>query len=225
MRAMTMMRIAVAAVLPVSVMTSAHAQFGASVVTVVNDYPATRNQIQTMAQWAKQYQQMIQQITHLKNQYDAITGNRGLGQILNNPSLRTYLPDGWASIYDQIRNGQLQGISNKAASIYSAEQFDPNATGGRKRQLDVLAANKAITMQAYDATVARVNNINELMKQADATGDMKAAADLQNRMAAENAMIQNEQVRLNLALELQRVEAQLAAEQRGREFDQVFTRR
>lgn len=222
MKATTMMRLAVAFVLPVSVSSNAHAQWS---VNVNSDFPAMINQAQTLAQWAKQYKQMIEQITHLKNQYDAMTGNRGLGQILNNPSLRTYLPDGWGSIYDQVRSGNLQGISSKAASIYSAEQFDPNATGGRRRQLDVLAANKAITMQAYNATVARVNNINELMKQADATGDMKAAADLQNRMAAENAMIQNEQVRLNLALELQRVEAQLAAEQRGREFDQVFTRR
>lgn len=222
MRAITMMRLAVAFVLPVSVSMGAHAQW---TVNVNSDIPAMINQAQTMAQWGKQYQQMIEQITHMKNQYAAMTGSRGLGQILNNPSLRTYLPDGWATIYDQVRSGQLRGISSKAASIYSAEQFDPSATGGRKRQLDVLAANKAITMQAYDATVARVNNINELMKQADATGDMKATSDLQNRMTAESAMIQNEQVRLNLALELQRVEAQLAAEQRGREFDQVFTRR
>ncbi|MGJ7915565.1 P-type DNA transfer protein VirB5 [Massilia sp. LXY-6] len=194
-------------------------------VNVNSDIPAAINQAQTMAQWAKQYEQMVQSITHLKSQVDAMTGPRGLGEILNNPALRAYLPDQWAPIYDQVKYGNLKGLSGKVAAIYSAEGFDPNATAGRRRQLNVLAANKAMTMQAYDATLARVNNINDLMKQANATGDMKATADLQNRMAAENAMIQAEQNRLNLALELQRIEAQLATEQRNREFDSVFTKR
>jgi type IV secretion system protein VirB5 len=212
----------VAAVMSMFLASGAHAQW---TVNVNSDIPASINQAQTMAPWAKQYEQMVQSITHLKSQVDAMTGPRGLGQILNNPALRAYLPDQWASIYDQVKYGNLQGLSGKAAAIYSAEGFDPNATNGRRRQLDVLAANKAITMQAYDATLARVNNINDLMKQANATGDVKATADLQNRMAAENAMIQAEQNRLTLALELQRIEAQLASEQRSREFDAVFTRR
>lgn len=213
--------LALAAIIGAAASPVAYAQW---TVNVNSDVPAMINQAQTMAQWAKQYEQMVQQITHLKNQYDSMTGTRGLGQILNNPALRTYLPDQWASIYDQVRKGQLQGVSSRATSIYSAEGFDPNATGGRKRQLDVLAANKAITMQAYDASLARVQNINALMQQADATGDVKAAADLQNRMAAENALIQNEQVRLNLAMQLQQAEMQLAAEQRSREFADKFAR-
>jgi type IV secretion system protein VirB5 len=213
--------LALAAIIGAAISPVANAQW---TVNVNSDIPAMINQAQTMAQWAKQYEQMVQQITHLKNQYDSMTGTRGLGQILNNPALRTYLPDQWASIYDQVRKGQLQGVSSRATSIYSAEGFDPNATGGRKRQLDVLAANKAITMQAYDASLARVQNINALMQQADGTGDVKATADLQNRMAAENALIQNEQVRLNLAMQLQQAEMQLAAEQRSREFADKFAR-
>lgn len=205
----------------ITLMPAARAQF---TVNVNSDVPAMINQAQTMAQWSNQYQQMIQQITHMKNQYEALTGNRGLGRILNNPALRTYLPDQWTSIYDQVRRGQLQGVSSMASSVYAAERFDPNATGGRKRQLEVLAANKAITMQAYDASLNRVNNINALMQQADATGDMKAAADLQNRMAAENALIQNEQIRLNLAMQLQQAELKLAEEQREREFATKFAR-
>jgi type IV secretion system protein VirB5 len=211
--------LALAAAMGAAASPAAYAQW---TVNVNSDIPATINQVQTMAQWAKQYQQMIQQITHMKNQYDAITGTRGLGQILNNPALRNYLPDQWANIYDQVRNGQLQGLSTKATSIYAAEGFDPHATGGRKRQLEILAANKAMAMQAYDATLQRVQNINALMQQADATNDMKAAADLQNRMAAENASIQNEQVRLNLAMQLQQAELQLADQQRSAEFSSKY---
>jgi type IV secretion system protein VirB5 len=62
------------------------------------------------------------------------------------------------------------------------------------------------------------------MAKADTTMDTKAAADLQNRMAAENAMIQNEQIRLNLLTQLQVAESQLANEQRAREFDTKFAK-
>jgi type IV secretion system protein VirB5 len=208
-----------AALIGTAVSPAAHAQW---TVNVNSDIPAMINQAKTMVEWGKQYQNMIDQIKQMKYQYEAITGTRNLGQILNNPALRTYLPDQWANIYDQVRNGQLQGLSTKATSIYSAEGFDPHATGGRKRQLEILAANKAMAMQAYDATLQRVQNINALMQQADATNDMKAAADLQNRMAAENASIQNEQVRLNLAMQLQQAELQLADQQRSAEFSSKY---
>jgi type IV secretion system protein VirB5 len=193
-------------------------------VTITASFPDTANQIQTMTQWANQYTQMVGQINQMKQQYVSITGNRGLGQIMNNPALRGYLPDQWAGIYDKVRGGTLPGISSAANSIFSTEGFDGAAVGGRKRQLDVMAANKAMTMQAYDATLARVSNINALMAKADTTMDTKAAADLQNRMAAENAMIQNEQIRLNLLAQLQVAETQLANEQRAHEFDAKFAR-
>jgi type IV secretion system protein VirB5 len=193
-------------------------------VTIVGSIPDTLNQVQIMAQWTKQYQQMVNQINQMKQQYESITGTRGFGQILNNPALRNYLPDQWAGIYDKANTGALPGISGKANSIFSSEGFDSHAVGGRKRQLDVLAANKAMTMQAYDNTLARLNNINALMAKADATMDTKAAADLQNRVASENAMIQNEQIRLNLMAQLQATEMQLATEQRAREFDTKFAK-
>lgn len=207
-----------------TILTLSSAAFAQIPVTITTSIPDTLNQIQTMAQWAKQYTQMVGQINQMKQQYDALTGNRGLGQIMNNPALRGYLPDQWAGIYDKVRGGTLPGISSAANTIFTSESFDSAAVGGRKRQLDVMAANKAMTMQAYDATLARVNNINALMAKADTTMDTKAAADLQNRMASENAMIQNEQIRLNLLAQLQVAETQLANEQRAREFDTKFAK-
>jgi type IV secretion system protein VirB5 len=193
-------------------------------VSVTLDAPAVLNQAQTMAQWARQYQQMVDQIQGLERQYKALSGARNLGQILNNPALRNYLPDEWAGVYDQVRSGGLAGLSGTAKAIYTAEQFNSAATGGKRRQHEVMVANKAMTMAAYKATATRVANINALMIQADAQQDAKGAADLANRMAAENAMIQNEQVRLNLLMQLQAAEMQLASEQRSREFDTAFAK-
>lgn len=191
-------------------------------VSVLVDVPAIVNQVQTIAQWTKQYQQMVSQIQGLQNQYKAMTGLRNLGQIMNNPALRSYLPEEWAGIYNQLQTGSYPSITGRASTIYSNEGFDSTAIGGRKRQQDVMVANKAMTMEAYKATEARLANINALMVEANAQQDAKGAADLANRMAAEQAMIQNEQVRLNLLVQLQAAEKQLADQQRAREFDTAF---
>lgn len=191
-------------------------------VTVTSDIPAMINQVETMAKWAAQYQQMVSQINQMKAQYEAITGTRGLGQIYNDPALRNYLPDEWAGVYDKVKSGGLSSISSTAKSMSSSEGMDPLATGGKKRQQDTMVANKAMAMEAYKQTLDRLNNINALMVKADATKDAKAAADLQNRIASENAMIQNEQIRLNLMAQLQTAEIKLADQQRAREFQSKY---
>ncbi|KVW77407.1 P-type DNA transfer protein VirB5 [Burkholderia ubonensis] len=163
-------------------------------------------------------QSMKQQYDQLKSQYDAVVGNRGLGQILNNPALRNYLPDQWQSIYDLVKSGQLGGITGAANQILQQEGLAGAFTPGQQRYNDVLAANKAMAMQAYDATIKRLDNIKALMAQSDLTQDPAAKADLQNRWSAEYTMVQNEQTRLNLAKQLQESELKLADEQRHREF-------
>lgn len=55
---------------------------------------SVENQIETMAKWKMQYDQMVSQIDQMKQQYAAVTGARGMGELFNNPQLRDYLqPD------------------------------------------------------------------------------------------------------------------------------------
>ena len=56
--------------------------------------------------WGEQYGQMIEQIQQLEQQYnqavqqyDALTGSRGLGDILNNQTLQGVVPANLASTY------------------------------------------------------------------------------------------------------------------------------
>ncbi|MES2206790.1 MAG: P-type DNA transfer protein VirB5 [Pseudomonadota bacterium] len=161
--------------------------------------------------------QLKQQVESLKKQYDAITGTRNLGDILNNPALREYLPSDWANIYDKVQSGQYKGLSGAATAIKDAEKLYGTSTG-QQRVYDTLASNKAMTQTAYQNTIDRLNNIQSLMKQINSANDTKAAADLQNRIASENAMIQNEQTRLNLMVQLQQAEMKLAEQQQAREF-------
>ena len=76
-------------ILTATILTMSSVAFAGMPVTVVSDVPGSLNQVQTMAQWAKQYTQMINQINQMKQQYESMTGTRNLGKIMNDPALRT----------------------------------------------------------------------------------------------------------------------------------------
>ncbi|MGM3412458.1 P-type DNA transfer protein VirB5 [Ralstonia sp. R-29] len=178
--------------------------------------------VSNLGQAVLMVQNLKAQIDQLKSEYEALTGNRGLGTILNDPRLRSYLPDQWQAVYDHVKSGNLQGISNAALQIAASEGLTGASTAGQQRYYDVIAANKAMAMQAYNATLARLNNIQALMQQSNLTQDPAAKADLQNRWSAEYTMVQNEQTRLNLMSQLQQSELRLAEEQREREAKREF---
>jgi type IV secretion system protein VirB5 len=175
-----------------------------------------------LAQQMEQVQQLMRQIENQEAQYRALTGNSSLGTIMNDASLRNYLPEQWQDIYDQAKSGSLSGISSTMRSIEQQEGMTDAATPGQQRYYDVLSANKAMNEQAYSATMARLNNIQSLMQQSNLTQDPAEKADLQNRMAAEEAMVTNEQTRLQLTAQLQQAELKLAEVQREREFNNAL---
>lgn len=175
-----------------------------------------------LAQQMVMVQQLIQQVQNQEAQYQALTGNSGLGLISNNPALRSYLPEQWQDIYLQARAGGLPGVSSPMRIIEQQEAMTGAATVGQQRYYDTLATNKAMNEQAYTAIMARFSNIQSLMQQSNLTQNPAQKADLQNRMAAEEAMVTNDQTRLQLTARLQEDELRLAREQRDREFDKAF---
>ncbi|MFU2883525.1 P-type DNA transfer protein VirB5 [Pseudomonas aeruginosa] len=165
-----------------------------------------QQQIETMAKWKMQYDQMVSQIDQMKQQYQSLTGSRGLGQIMNNPALRDYLPSDWQGVYDAVKTGGYSGLSGRASSIYSqAKVFDSCAhltVADQKKLCEARAVkaaqDQAFALDAYDKAKSRLNQIDSLMAKINDTNDPKAIAELQGRIAAEQAMIQNEQTKLQL---------------------------
>ncbi|KKB61053.1 haloacid dehalogenase [Robbsia andropogonis] len=175
--------------------------------------------IQAIAQAIATVKQLQQEYGLLTNQYQSMTGNRGLGEIYNDASLRNYLPDQWQSVYDQVKSGQLNGISGLASSIETQEGMTAY-TPGQQRLNDTLAANKAMTMRSYQASIDRLNNIQQLMQQTNMTQDPAAKADLQNRWSAEVSSINAEKTRLDLMVRLQDAEKELAQQEAHQDMQQ-----
>ena len=163
-------------------------------------------QVETIAKWKMQYDQMTSQINQMKQQYESLTGSRNLGQILNNSALRDYLPNDWQGVYDAVKSGGYSGLSGRAQSIFEGNKvYDlcANLADSQQRthceaQAVKGAQDKAFALDAYDKAKSRLTQIDQLMAKINDTPDPKAIAELQGRIAAEQAMIQNEQTKLQL---------------------------
>ncbi|MBO9875840.1 P-type DNA transfer protein VirB5 [Xanthomonas sp. D-99] len=183
-------------------------------------------QVETIAKWKMQYDQMTSQINQMKQQYESLTGSRGLGNILNNPALRDYLPSDWQGVYDAVKSGGYSGLSGRAQSIYEANKaFDAcmvfklvDQRTACEAQAVKGAQDKAFALDAYDKAKSRLTQIDQLMAKINDTPDPKAIAELQGRIAAEQAMIQNEQTKLQMYQMVAAAEDRLQ-EQRQRELN------
>lgn len=178
----------------------------------------------SIAQAVLQLDQMRQQLMEAQNllkqqkaAYDAIIGSRDVGALFNNPALKQYLPDGMQSLYNDVKNKNINGIADKMANV--AKQYQngnksgTNSTSIQQAKQQNALRNKVMLDQIFDASQNRLNQLNSLMKSVDGTQDAKAAADLGNRIQAEVGLLQAEQSKIQLVKMLADAEDKLVAEQ------------
>jgi type IV secretion system protein VirB5 len=85
---------------------------------------------------------------------------------------------------------------------------------GRMQQVAVV--DKAVGLQAYQGLQDRMTQVDNLMTEIKNAPDPKSIAELQARIAIEQAYIQNEMTKLQLIGQLQRAEQQLIEQQKYR---------
>lgn len=176
--------------------------------------------------WKQQVDQLKEQIDQAEREYEALTGGRGLGTILNDPALRDYLPDDWQAVYDSVKNGGYSGLSGTGKTVYDANRVydacthfnDSQQRTSCEAQAVKGAQDKGFALDAYNAAKSRISQIDQLMAQINQTADPKAIAELQGRIAAEQANIQNEQTKLQMYSMVAAAEDRLQ-QQRQREIN------
>lgn len=178
---------------------------GVPVVDALLNTQTQANQAANIAKYIEQIAQLKSQLDQMKQQYESITGTRNLGEILNNPAFQNYLPQEWQDVYSKVQNGGYKGLTGSAALIRDGNQlFDmcKSKTGADKtlceRSASKAAQDKAFAVEAFDKAKDRWDQIAGLMRQINSTTDPKAIAELQARINAEGAAIQNEQTKMQL---------------------------
>lgn len=168
-----------------------------------------------IAQLVEQLQTMQQQLDTARHQlseqrahYTAITGSRGMQQLLRGVN-RNYLPQDWAALVAAAQGAQgaysalAAEIDNatRANAVLSAAQL---AALSPAERVDIEATRRTTAMmqglarQALQATSSRFASIEQLIDAIATANDQKAALDLQARIGAEAAMLANEQSKLEV---------------------------
>lgn len=179
-----------------------------------------------IAQFIQQISVLHQQLDQAKRQFEAISGTRNLGDILNNPSIRGSMPSDIRGLLDNLEF-QSNAFSGSVNSILSKTRAPVNyATDrqGLKNRKEQINANiSALTQQSYDSQQNRLKQIDALQAQINLAHDPKAISDLQARINIENANIQVDQTKIDLALKSLEAEKNLVNDRQARVEDQPFS--
>lgn len=206
---------------------ASQAEAGIPVIDVAN----LAQSIQQVVSWGQQYTQMAQQYSQLVQQYNqavttynSMNGVRGMASLVNNPTVRHYLPDQWGQAMNLANNpGGYTSLQSSMNSIRSASQLvgigqtglDPNSAAGRAfiGSQNQVALNRAMNEAAYQAGSDRIASIQILIDRVDGVPDAKDVQDLQARIQAEQVMVQNENAKLAALQHLQQAQRDLQAQQ------------
>lgn len=168
-------------------------------------------QAETVLKWVEQYKQMENQIMQAQRQFEAITGARGMGNLLNDQSLKNSLPHDWEGVLSAV----------KATANYTKERAkyptDPDKPAANA-MYDVLASQNTMMSDIFKQTQARLKNIEALRSIINNATDQAAKLDLANRLTSEAQEVQANQNLINVLKEKNQQDVIEADLKRRKEF-------
>jgi len=183
--------------------------------TVVDPTQIMENLInhgESIAKHLEQIDRLKDQLKQAEEQYKSLTGVRGFGDLFNNPALRDYLPEEWTNLYDAVQRGDIAGISGRVDELIAAAQegsIEEMAHDIEERQARLGAVNHAVGEAGFEAALQRTEQIQHLIEEISNTQDPKGIAELQARIAGEQAAVSNEMAKLQLVAMLQQAEERM----------------
>ncbi|MBD9667160.1 type IV secretion system protein [Variovorax sp. VRV01] len=208
-----------------------HAKAGIPVI----DITAVANLIQQVMYWQqqisgmqKQYDQLKESKDQLTRTHNAMTGSRGMEQLLPTSDLaRNYLPPSYGELMGTLNGSSASygGLANQVQSIMKAnsvlsgtqlEGLSPELRQVVEQGRQSAALLNGMTQNAYQNTSQRFWALQLLIDRIASAQDPKAIQDLQARIQAEQNMLTNEQTKLLSLYQIARAE-EARQQQRARE--------
>ena len=162
------------------------AQAQIPVTDVASITTSVTNQVESITKWTAQFGQLQQQIQQYKQQYEALTGSRGMGALLDNTALKAALPADWQQVLTDIKKTSAY-VTERAKYPTPANRPKTNA------MYDTMASQNAVMSDLYTKSNNRLGLIQSLTAQIDSANDPAAKADLANRLISEQNAIQANQ--------------------------------
>ena len=178
---------------------SAHAQLA---VYDATSYAKLIQQATTAVNQLNELKTQVSQGQQLLSSLNDASGVSKIASALGVPSLRSFLPD--TSALSAVTKGDfsaLGAIGAKADAIRSAHRlYTPPAGDELGAEIEAAgqraARDLALGQSVTDAGARRLEGLKELQAAIDSAPNARAVMDLQARAATEQAMIANDQMRL-----------------------------
>ena len=199
---------------------AAHAQWA------VIDVGAITQLVQEVATMREELTTAQAELSQARSEYAAMTGNRGMDQLLAGEN-RNYLPADWAELnavlegsggaYESLASS-MQGLINANAVLTPQQVATLSATDQAQLRADrsSTALLQAMTQQALSITSARFTTLEQLIAAIPQATDEKASLDLEDRISAEETMLQNDDIKMGVLYQLARADSE-ANDERARE--------
>lgn len=174
----------------------------------VIDVSAINQLVQEVQTLQQQLQTAEQSLLQQQAQVRAMTGARGMQNLLSGTN-RNYLPPDWTTLASLVTqaSGVYQALAGgiqslmaanailtpaQVAALSPAEQSDLNSARASAAILE------ATSRAALSNTSARFAALQQLIQAIPSANDQKGALDLQARIQAEQAMLENENTKIQV---------------------------
>ncbi|MCC8976693.1 P-type DNA transfer protein VirB5 [Bradyrhizobium brasilense] len=185
-------------------------------------------QIEQLKQQLDTAQKQLSQLSDLHKSLNQITSIGDLASSLKDPSITQYLPPEFKQ-YSGPLNGLLKDNANGFAQKY--DHYTSTAPGENfyqeelQRQKQETYTDMSVGQAVYDTASKRIQDLETLRDKVKTASTPKEAMDLQARIAAEQALLQNEILRMKGLAMVQearnRVDSQREREEYHKFADQV----
>jgi type IV secretion system protein VirB5 len=163
------------------------------------------NQVQTLQ---SQLATARSQLAQAQSALSTMTGSRGM-QLLLGSTVRNYLPVDWAGFVSALANGN-PAYASLGASLQTALQanavlppqlialFTPLESAALTSARQSAALLQVSSQQALSRTSSQFASLQQLVSAIGTATDQKAILELVARIVAEQAMVQNEQTKMQV---------------------------
>jgi type IV secretion system protein VirB5 len=161
-----------------------------------------KKQVDTLTSQLKVAQDQLGEAKRLYDSFNKLTNANDIGALLNTPQFRKVLPQQFGDI-ERLVAGQGGGNFASAIDQYLTQNRAYAGNGANsyyQSELDRIArqtgAKHSLGQAVYDAASQRIDALEELRKRVGSAGDAKEVLDLSARLQAEQALLQNDVLRM-----------------------------
>ncbi len=181
-----------------------------------------KKQVDTLTSQLKVAQDQLGQAKQLYDSFNKLTNANDIGSLLNTPEFRKVLPQQFSDI-EKLVSGQGSGNFANAVNSYLSQNrayAGNSANSYYQSELDRIArqtgAKHSLGQAVYDTASQRIDALEELRKRISSASDVKETLDLSARLQAEQALLQNDVLRMQGLAMIQQARADMDG-QRERE--------